>query len=74
ATFQALGLKHTHQTMIHKNTPSINGMLETVSKYVKVTPLVVKTVSAAEFQKLRPGVSKYFLSPGGQLIVNEDAK
>eukprot|EP01134_Creolimax_fragrantissima_P005581 CFRG5581T1 len=67
--FQALGLHHRHQTVIHKNTPSINGMLETVSKYVKVVPLVVREVSAEEFNKLRPGVENYFLSSGGQLIV-----
>ena len=42
-TLDALGLTKLHQTTIHKNTPSINGMLRSVKDLVMVRPLVVRS-------------------------------
>eukprot|EP00794_Sanderia_malayensis_P007181 gene7181-7987_t len=39
-TLKALGLRFLNQTIIHKNTPRINGQIEKVKTLVKVTPVV----------------------------------
>lgn len=38
-TVQTLGLKKINDTVIHNDTPSIRGMIETVSHLVAVTEL-----------------------------------
>lgn len=42
-TLDALGLTKLHQTIVHKNTPSINGMLRSVKDLVAVRPVVVRS-------------------------------
>lgn len=42
-TLEALGLKKLHRTRIHKNTPSVNGMLASVKELIKVRPVVFRT-------------------------------
>ncbi len=32
-----------HKTVIHKNTPSVNGMLASVKELIKVQPVVFRT-------------------------------
>lgn len=38
-TLKALGLNKLHKTVIHKNTPTINGMLSVVRRLIKVQPM-----------------------------------
>eukprot|EP00048_Salpingoeca_helianthica_P011559 m.166235 g.166235 ORF g.166235 m.166235 type:complete len:107 (-) comp15239_c4_seq1:65-385(-) len=38
-TLEALGLTRMHKTTIHKNTPTVNGMLRTVIECVDVQPV-----------------------------------
>lgn len=42
-TLDALGLTKLHQTIVHKNTPSVNGMLRSVKDLVTVRPVVVRS-------------------------------
>ena len=42
-TLDALGLKKTHQTIICKNTPSVNGQLKQIKDMIKVSPVVFRT-------------------------------
>lgn len=38
-TIEALGLRHTQQTVIHDDTPAIRGMLRQVTHLVSVRPV-----------------------------------
>ena len=38
-TLQALGLTKIHKTMIHKNSPSVTGMLSSVKELIRVRPI-----------------------------------
>lgn len=42
-TLEALGLSKLHKTVIHKNIPSVNGMLSSVKELIKIRPVVVRT-------------------------------
>ena len=42
-TLDALGLTKIQKSIIHKNTPSINGMLRAVKHLVRVQPIVLRT-------------------------------
>ena len=42
-TLKALHLTKMHKTVIHKNTPSVNGMLASVKELIKVQPVVFRT-------------------------------
>ena len=42
-TLDALGLKKIGKTMIHKNTPSICGLLNQVKDMVNIKPLIIRT-------------------------------
>lgn len=42
-TLDSLGLKKTQQTVICKNTPSVNGQLKQIKDMIKVTPVVFRT-------------------------------
>ena len=42
-TLEALGLTKLHKTMIHKNIPSVNGMLASVKELIKIEPVVFRT-------------------------------
>ena len=38
-TIEALGLRHTQQTVIHDDTPAIRGMIKQVTHLVSVSPV-----------------------------------
>ena len=38
-TLKALGLTKMHKTVVHKNTPSVNGMLASVSELINIRPI-----------------------------------
>ncbi|EDV24916.1 39S ribosomal protein L30, mitochondrial [Trichoplax sp. H2] len=40
-TLKALGLNKINKTVVHKNTPTINGMIHTVHRLVKVQPVKI---------------------------------
>ena len=42
-TLKALHLTKMHKTVIHKNSPSVNGMLAAVKELIKVQPVVIRT-------------------------------
>ena len=42
-TLKALHLTKMHKTVIHKNTPSVNGMLASVKELIKIQPVVFRT-------------------------------
>ena len=42
-TLKALHLTKMHKTVVHKNTPSVNGMLASVKELIKVQPVVFRT-------------------------------
>ena len=42
-TLEALNLTKMHKTVIHKNIPSVNGMLASVKELIKVQPIVFRT-------------------------------
>ena len=42
-TLEILKLTKMHKTMIHKNTPSVNGMLASIKELIKVQPVVFRT-------------------------------
>lgn len=47
-TLDALGLKKTKKTMIHKNTPSICGLLNTVKDLVDIKPITLRQLTDEE--------------------------
>ena len=42
-TLKALGLVKMHKTIVHKNTPSVVGMLSSVKELVHVSPVVLRS-------------------------------
>lgn len=42
-TLKALGLVKMHKTIIHKNTPSVTGMLSSVKELIQVRPVVFRS-------------------------------
>ena len=42
-TLEILKLTKMHKTVIHKNTPSVNGMLASVKELIRVQPIVFRT-------------------------------
>ena len=42
-TLEILKLTKMHKTVIHKNTPSVNGMLVSIKELIKVQPVVFRT-------------------------------
>ena len=42
-TLEILKLTKMHKTVLHKNTPSVNGMLVSVKELIKVQPVVFRT-------------------------------
>lgn len=42
-TLEALGLTKLHKMVIHKNTPSVNGMLSSVKELIQIKPVVFRT-------------------------------
>jgi len=42
-TLKALGLTKMHKTIIHKNTPSVAGMLSSVKELINVRPVVFRS-------------------------------
>ena len=42
-TLKVLKLTKMHKTVIHKNTPSMNGQLASVKELIKVEPVVIRT-------------------------------
>ena len=51
-TLKALGLTKLHKTVIHKNSPSVNGQLNAVKHLISIKPLdVVSTMEARKVDK-----------------------
>ena len=49
-TLKALGLTKLHKTVIHKNSPSVNGQLNAVKHLISIKPLdVVSSMEARKF-------------------------
>ena len=44
-TLKALGLTKLHKTVVHKNTPSVNGQLNSVKHLISITPIYMKSKS-----------------------------
>ena len=65
-TLEALGLTKLHKTMIHKNIPSVNGMLASVKELIKVQPVVLRT----DVENSPSG--KEFISDNAEYFVRED--
>ena len=42
-TLEILKLTKMHKTVIHKNTPLVNGMLASIKELIKVQPVVFRT-------------------------------
>lgn len=42
-TLKALGLVKMHKTIIHKNAPSVTGMLSSVKELIQVRPVVFRS-------------------------------
>jgi large subunit ribosomal protein L30 len=65
-TLEALKLTKMHKTVIHKNTPSMNGHLASVKELIKVQPVVIRT----DRQKSPNGGE--FLQDNGHFFMVED--
>ncbi len=63
-TLQALGFTKLQQTIVHKNTASINGMLASVKELIKVQPVVFRT----DFENSPNG--KNFLAHNGHYFID----
>ena len=68
-TLEALGLTKLHKTMIHKNIPSVNGMLLSVKELIKVRPVVLRTD-----MENSPTGGEIFLDDGQVFIKQESMK
>lgn len=68
-TLEALGLTKLHKTMIHKNIPSVNGMLLSVKELIKVRPVVLRTD-----MENSPNGGEIFLDDGQVFIRQESTK
>lgn len=67
-TLEALGLTKLHKTMIHKNIPSVNGMLRSVKELVKVQPVVLRSD-----MENSPSRGEFFLD-NGQVFLKQKWK
>ena len=54
-----------HKTVIHKNTPSVNGMLASVKELIKVQPVVFRT----DIENSPTG--RQFLSDNAEFFIEE---
>lgn len=68
-TLEALGLTKLHKTMIHKNIPSVNGMLLSVKELITVRPVVLRTD-----MENSPNGGEFFLDNGQMFIRQESTK
>lgn len=64
-TLKALKLTKMHKTVIHKNTPSMNGHLASVKELIKVQPVFVRT----DIEKSPSGGE--FLLDNGEFFVKD---
>eukprot|EP01137_Pigoraptor_chileana_P025609 Opistho-2@95319 len=71
ASLRALGLTRMHKTIIHKNCPSINGIITRVMGHVKVTPIVVKEMNAdpEKYKNVFAGSDRSFLNHKGEYVI-----
>lgn len=65
-TLQALNLTKLHKTVIHKNIPSVNGMLASVKGLIKVQPIVFRTDIENSPNR------REFLQDNGQFFINAE--
>lgn len=65
-TLEALGLTKLHKTMIHKNIPSVNGMLASVKELIKIEPVVFRTDVAKS-----PVAGQEFFQNDGHFFIKE---
>ena len=65
-TLDALGLKRIRQTMIHKNTPSVCGLLNKVKEMIDIKPVVFRTDLEHSLTK------KQILLDNGEFFVSMD--
>ena len=64
-TLEILKLTKMHKTMIHKNTPSVNGMLASVKELIKVQPVVFRTDTE------NSPTGRYFLMDNAEFFIEE---
>lgn len=72
-TLKALGLTKLQKTVVHKNTPSVNGQLNSVKHLVSITPIHVKDMNLPPSAELYGNVSTeseggtaFFLKKNGE--------
>lgn len=66
-TLKALKLTKLHKTVIHKNTPSMNGHLASVKELIKIEPVVLRMDVANS-----PNGAEFFSDNGHFFIDAED--
>ena len=71
-TIKALGLGRLHQTVIHKNTTTINGTLRSVKHLLDIKPITITNEEPSEEQ--RNGDEGLFLRQNGQFHLNKFQK
>ena len=62
-TLKALGLVKMHKTIVHKNTPSVVGMLSSVKELVHVSPVVLRSDLENS-----PNMGTFFLDNGEAFV------
>lgn len=71
-TLKALGLTRLHKTVIHKNTPAVNGLLRSVKHLVDIRPVeVVAEKNAVKSENDNGQESPVFLKANGQFDVEK---
>eukprot|EP00127_Corallochytrium_limacisporum_P004909 Clim_evm53s191 gene=Clim_evmTU53s191 len=65
---KSLGFTKRLQTVIHMNTPGINGVLRKVQEHIELKPIVFKEMKRSELKNIYEGQSKYFLNSKGEMI------
>lgn len=64
-SLKALQLTKMHKTVIHKNTPSVNGHLASVKELIKIQPVFIRTDV-----KHSPNGGEFFLD-NGHFFINK---
>lgn len=71
-TLDALGLTKRNKTMIHKNTPSICGLLNQVKDMVDIKPITLR--QPTEEEQADGGFCKERLLDNGEFLLNKQVK
>jgi len=68
-TMKALGFSRLHQTIIHKNIPTVNGALQSVKHLLEIKPVEIVEEDPTEGQ--RNGQEGLFLRQNGHFHLNK---